>query len=94
MRMEVVTSSVIDAISWDRSNLILEVRMRTGTRYEYAEVAAETWEAFRNSESKGEFYSKVIKPYHPWRPAGFNPPTSRRPTDFEAVVHAHVGQGV
>ena len=56
-----VTSSCINAIAFDRLNLILLIRFNRGDIYQYSNFSAALFDSFRNANSQGEFFNRNIK---------------------------------
>ena len=56
-----VNSSCINAIAFNRSNLILLIRFNTGAVYQYRNISAGVFDSFCNANSQGEFFNQNIK---------------------------------
>lgn len=62
--MIAVRSSNLLAIGYDPKTETLRIQFRDrGLNYDYANVPALVFEAFKLSESKGEFFTEYVKPY-------------------------------
>ncbi len=62
MKREVIASSVIASIGYDPVWHVLELEFReSGEIYDYFEVPAEEYEAFRNASSKGTYLNTIFK---------------------------------
>ncbi|WP_348642278.1 KTSC domain-containing protein [Mesorhizobium sp. B2-4-14] len=61
-------STAIRNIQYDPATRILSVWfVPTGHRYDYMDVAAATYAAFRTSSSKGSFFNKFIRDHYRYR---------------------------
>ena len=56
-----VSSSCINAIAFDRLNLILLIRFDRGDVYQYSNFSSDVFDSFRNANSQGEFFNQNIK---------------------------------
>ena len=56
-----VDSSFISEVSYYAPLKILDVRMKSGKIYSFINVPKSTYTRFMNSQSKGEFFNRVIK---------------------------------
>ena len=65
MLREVVESSSLRSIGYDRKTRTLEVEFANGGVYRYDEVPAELWSDFRHSASKGRFFQQMIRDHFP-----------------------------
>jgi len=61
MDYSTVDSSFCDRIGYDRRRRVLEVCMKNGSSYFYAEVPPEIVQDFLAAESKGRFFAQRIK---------------------------------
>ena len=61
MLRQVVQSSSLLSIGYDRTTATLEVEFANGGVYRYAGVPPELWSAFRQSESKGKFFQDNVR---------------------------------
>jgi hypothetical protein len=62
---EVVESSSLRSIGYDRKTRILEVEFASGGIYRYDDVPAELWSELRQSPSKGKFFQECIRDRFP-----------------------------
>jgi hypothetical protein len=58
---QVVESSSLRSIGYDRATSTLEVEFANGGVYRYAGVPAELWSAFRQADSKGKFFQDHVR---------------------------------
>ena len=65
MRMEAIDSSAISAVGYEEQ--ILRLAYRNGRVYDYLDVPQEEFRRFMESESRGEYVNKVIKPNYRFR---------------------------
>jgi hypothetical protein len=56
-----VSSSVLLAASYNAKNFELSIKFKNGKEYKYYNVSIDVWKSFKDSSSKGSFYSRVIK---------------------------------
>jgi len=64
MQRELMDSSVIASMGYDAAWRVLELEFRqTQEIYDYFEVPAEVYAAFRNAESKGEYLNTTFKTF-------------------------------
>jgi hypothetical protein len=61
MLRQVVDSSSLRSIGYDRETETLEVEFHSGGIYRYNGVPFDTWWAFRQSESKGKFFQERVR---------------------------------
>ena len=61
MLRQVVESSSLRSMGYDRATATLEVEFTNGGVYRYADVPPELWSAFRNSDSKGKFFQDHVR---------------------------------
>jgi hypothetical protein len=54
-------SSIILSLEYNKKTFELDVVFKNGKEYKYYNVPLNVWSAFKDSSSKGSFYSKVIK---------------------------------
>lgn len=59
-----VTSSNLVEVGFDEASGILEVLFKSGGRYRYAGVSADTYGALMTSSSPGGYLASHIKPKH------------------------------
>ena len=57
-------SSNISQISYDETTGTLQVTFHNGGAYQYFDVSANKWEAFKAADSKGQFLHQQIKDQH------------------------------
>jgi len=65
MLRQVVDSSSLRSIGYDRSTSALEVEFLNGTVYRYDDVPTELWAEFRDSASKGQFFQQRVRDRFP-----------------------------
>ena len=65
MEMFKVNSSIISAIGYDGTNI--EVDLLDGTKYKYFTVPQSVFVKLLNTQSKGTYWNKYIKPFYPCR---------------------------
>jgi len=58
---EVVESSSLRSIGYDRATSTLEVEFRAGRVYRYVAVPVEVWRGLRQAASKGEFFQNYVR---------------------------------
>jgi hypothetical protein len=58
---QVVQSSSLRSIGYDRDTQTLEVEFRNGGLYRYDDVPDEIWTGLRRSESKGKFFQERVR---------------------------------
>lgn len=56
-----VKSSVIRDIYYNRITNEMKITFNSGKTYSYANVPVEVYEMFKKADSKGSFFSRVIK---------------------------------
>ena len=61
MLREVVESSSLRSIGYDRATRELEIEFRSGWIYRYADVPFETWLELRRAPSKGKFFQSFVR---------------------------------
>ena len=61
MLRQVVESSSLRSIGYDRATQVLEIEFRTGGIYRYMAVPQQVWLAFRDADSKGKFFQDHIR---------------------------------
>lgn len=61
MLRQVVESSSLRSIGYDRATGTLEVEFTSGGVYRYADVPPELWSALRSSDSKGKFFQDHVR---------------------------------
>jgi hypothetical protein len=61
-------STVIRSFDYDAHKQQLIVVFRSGRRYLYEQVSADTYTRLRGAFSKGEFFNKHIRDRFPFRP--------------------------
>lgn len=57
-----VTSSMLQAVGYNETEIALYVQFNNGKVYRYADVPADEYEAMKQSESIGKYLNGVIKP--------------------------------
>jgi len=62
---EVVESSSLKSIGYDRKTRTLEVEFASGGIYRYDDVPTELWSELRHSPSKGKFFQERIRDQFP-----------------------------
>lgn len=67
MHRDPVTSSSLNSVGYDPKRQILEVEFVDGDVYQYFDVPRQTYEAFMQAESMGQFMNWRIKGYHSYR---------------------------
>ena len=65
MLREVVESSSLKSIGYDRKTRTLEIEFANGGVYRYEDVPAELWTELRQSASKGRFFQQRIRDHFP-----------------------------
>jgi hypothetical protein len=65
MLRQVVDSSSLRSIGYDRSTSALEVEFLNGAVYRYEDVPPELWTEFRSSGSKGQFFQQRVRDRFP-----------------------------
>jgi hypothetical protein len=58
---QLVHSSGLRSIGYDRSTHTLEVEFRSGGVYQYNDVPAAIWSELKRSESKGKFFLEHVR---------------------------------
>jgi lysyl-tRNA synthetase class 2 len=58
---QVVESSSVVSIGYDRGSQMLEVEFRGGRVYRYVDVPHEVWAGLRQAESKGQFFQTFVR---------------------------------
>ena len=58
---QVIQSSSLRSIGYDRATATLEVEFTNGGVYRYADVPADVWSAFRQADSKGKFFQEHVR---------------------------------
>ena len=61
MLRQVVESSSLRSIGYDRATATLEVEFTNGGVYRYNGVPTELWSAFRQADSKGKFFQDRVR---------------------------------
>lgn len=61
MLRQVVQSSSLQSIGYDRAQQILEVEFHGGKIYRYLGVSSDVWSALRQAPSKGQFFQNFIR---------------------------------
>lgn len=61
MDRQSLTSSNIESVGYDESNLLLEVEFKSGSVYQFAGVSKQVFDEFVSSESAGKYFFKTIK---------------------------------
>jgi len=59
-----VDSSFITDVAYSELNGYLDIRFEKGAEYTYADIPKGVFKEFMKSESKGQFYNNVIKPFY------------------------------
>lgn len=62
MDMKPVSSSMLNAVGYDKDEKKLTVEFSNGATYEYEEVEPEIYEEFVNADSVGKYFLYKIKP--------------------------------
>jgi hypothetical protein len=62
---EVVSSSSLRSVGYDRATQTLEVEFRHGHVYRYAGVPLQLWAGLRAAASKGKFFQETIRDRFP-----------------------------
>jgi KTSC domain len=62
---EVVDSSSLKSIGYDRKTLTLEVEFANGGVYRYDDVPPALWQELRQALSKGKFFQERIRDHFP-----------------------------
>jgi phosphoribosylpyrophosphate synthetase len=62
MSREPIDSSVIASMGYAAARGILEIEFHSGDIYDYFDVPAEEYAAFRSADSKGTYLNQVFKP--------------------------------
>lgn len=65
MKIETVQSSMISKIGHDPETSTLEIHMKTGDRYRYSGVDADSHAALMSADSIGKHYNQNIKGQYP-----------------------------
>jgi hypothetical protein len=58
---QVIDSSSLRSIGYDRASHTLEVEFRSGGIYRYADVPDSVWFELRHAESKGRFFQERVR---------------------------------
>jgi hypothetical protein len=58
---QVVESSSLRSIGYDRGSHTLEVEFHNGGVYRYADVPDSVWFEFRHADSKGRFFQERVR---------------------------------
>ncbi len=67
MQLEIVESSMIHAIGYDKEKRLLEIIFVRGGIYQYANVPPEVYEGLLKAESKGQYFLANIRDvYDDW----------------------------
>ncbi len=66
MKLETIDSTAIHAIGYDPDLHVLEVIFNTGRIYQFTDVPPEQFEALRQAESKGRYFSEHIRDTYPY----------------------------
>jgi hypothetical protein len=61
MQIEVVGSSVVEAVQYDEARQHLDIELTTGRTYRYLDVPPEVYQAFITAASKGRYYNDHIR---------------------------------
>ncbi len=61
MLREVVDSSSLRSIGYDRTGRTLEIEFRGGGVYQYDDVPDTVWSELRRSASKGKFFQEHVR---------------------------------
>jgi hypothetical protein len=56
-----VSSTVIEAISYDAETMALNVRLHSGAEYQYLSVPPDVYEEFLSAGSVGRYFDMAIK---------------------------------
>lgn len=67
MHRDPVTSSSLNSVGYDPKRQILEVEFVDGDVYQYFDVPRQTYEAFLQAESMGQFMNWRIKERHQYK---------------------------
>ena len=65
MLRQVVDSSSLRSIGYDRATATLEVEFRSGGIYQYEGVTVEIWNQLRNATSIGRFFQDQVRDHFP-----------------------------
>ena len=65
MLRQVVDSSNLRSVGYDRATATLEVEFKNGGIYRYGDVPAETWNQLRHAESIGKFFQDHVRDHFP-----------------------------
>lgn len=65
--MQMVDSSNVEAVGYDREAREIYVRFLEGRTYIYEEADERTFEELRTADSVGSYLNRVLKPGHPYR---------------------------
>ncbi len=65
MLRQVVDSSSLRSIGYDRATATLEVEFKNGGVYRYRGVPAETWSQLRRADSMGRFFRDHVRDHFP-----------------------------
>jgi hypothetical protein len=58
---QVVDSSSLRSIGYDKNTKALEIQFRNGAVYVYADVPLDVWIGLRDAPSKGKFFQENIR---------------------------------
>lgn len=58
---EVVQSSSVRSLGYERTKQALEIEFHGGRVYRYLRVPPEIWSAFKRAPSKGQFFKNFIR---------------------------------
>jgi hypothetical protein len=61
MLRQVVNSSSLRSIGYDKRTQTLEIEFRNGTVYDYAGVPPSVWTSLLDAPSKGKFFQEQIR---------------------------------
>ncbi len=61
MQLEIVESSMIHAVGYDKEKRLLEIIFVTGGIYQYVNVPSEVYEGLLKAESKGQYFLANIR---------------------------------
>ncbi len=65
MLRQVVDSSSLRSVGYDRATETLEVEFRNGSIYRYEGVAVEVWNRLRHADSLGRFFQDHVRDQFP-----------------------------
>lgn len=66
MKMTPVKSSQIESVGHDETTSTLYIQFKSGGKYSYAGVSAETFQNFLHAESLGKYFGSEIKGRYPF----------------------------